>query len=357
MSRTLLWSLVALIALAVVGATPVSAAPAPYIFTDLGVLGGLDSRGWALNDRGQVVGHADTEAGSGHVGFHAFLWSPDVPNGTTGTIVDLGALRGDTISTAYGINDQGLVVGASMSRDSGGTRGFIYDGAMHALAGTGYGINASGQVVGESIVNGVPHPYLWMPSNSSAVKGRVFDLGVPAGSPGASAVAINSNGSVTGGFYDPDYFGHAFVWIPSTPNGTSGNMTALVEPAGVINSFTQAINDSGLIVGTMNNRVTDRAFVYDTSMHDLGTLAGGTYSFGYGINSGGDIVGYSEVRGGDHAFIYSQGVMTDLNRLLAGSVRATVVLTAAYAINDAGQITGVAVIDGHRHGYLLTPAA
>src|ERR1051325_3115076 len=357
MSRTLLWSLVALIALALVGATPVSAAPAPYIFTDLGVLGGLDSRGWALNDRGQVVGHADTEAGSGHVGFHGFLWSPDVPNGTTGTIVDLGALRGDTISTAYGINDQGLVVGASMSRDSGGTRGFIYDGAMHELAGTGYGINASGQVVGESIVSGIPHPYLWIPSNSSAAKGRNYDLGVPAGSPGASAVAINSNGSVTGGFYDPDYFGHAFVWIPSTPNGTTGNMTALIEPAGVINSFTQAINDSGLIVGTMNNRVTDRAFVYDTSMHDLGTLAGGTYSFGYGINSGGDIVGYSEVRGGDHAFIYSQGVMTDLNKLLAGSVKATVVLTAASAINDAGQITGVAVIDGHRHGYLLTPAA
>jgi probable HAF family extracellular repeat protein len=357
MFRRLLWSLVALLVLGMLGATPASAASTRYVFTDLGVLGGLDSRGWAINDRGQVVGHADTEPGSGRVGFHGFLWTPDVPNGTTGTIADLGALRGDTISTAYGINNSGLVVGASISRDTGATRGFIYDGVMHELGGTGYGINGAGQVAGESLINGVTHPIVWIPSKSSAVKGRLYDLGVPVGSPGASAVAINSVGAVTGGFYDPDFFGHAFVWIPAVPHGTSGTMTPLVEPAGVVNSFTQGINDSGLIVGTMNNGVTDRAFVYDTAMRDLGTLTGGTYSFGYGINSRGDVVGYSEVRGGDHAFIYTDGAMTDLNKLLTGSVRASgVTLTAAYAINNAGQITGVAIVNGHRHGFLLTPA-
>jgi probable HAF family extracellular repeat protein len=357
MSQRLLWSLVVLLVLGLLGATPASAASTHYVFTDLGVLGGLDSRGWAINDLGQVVGHADTEPGSGRIGFHGFLWTPDVPNGTTGAMTDLGALRGDTISTAYGVNDSGLVVGASISRDTGTTRGFIYDGTMHELGGTGCGINRSGQVVGESIINGIPHPFVWIPSKASAVKGRMYDLGVPAGSPGASAVAINSSGVITGGFYDPDYFGHAFVWVPSAANGTSGTMTALVEPAGVVNSFTQAINDSGLIVGTMNNGVVDRAFVYDTAMRDLGTLSGGTYSFGYGINSLGDIVGYAEVRNGDHAFIYSDGVMTDLNKLLPASARAAgVVLTAAYAINNGGQLTGVAVVDGHRHGFLLTPA-
>jgi probable HAF family extracellular repeat protein len=356
MSRKVLSSLLGFLVLSLLGVSPASAASTHYVFTDLGVLGGLDSRGWALNDRGQVVGHADTEPGSGHVGFHGFVWTPDVPNGTTGTMTDLGALRGDTISTAYAINASGLIVGASMSRDTSGTRGFIYDGTMQDLPGTGYGINESGQVVGESILNGIPHPYLWIPSKSSAVKGRVYDLGVPAGSPGASAVAINSSGSITGGFYDPDYYGHAFVWIPTTANGTTGTMIPLAEPAGVINSFTQAINDAGLIVGTMNDRITDRAFVYDTAMHDLGTLTGGTYSFAYGINSRGDIVGYSGVRDADHAFVYANGAMTDLNKLLPASVKSTVVLTAAYAINNAGQITGIAVIGGHRHGFLLTPA-
>ena len=357
MSQRLLWSLVALLVLGVLGTTPASAAPTRYVFTDLGVLGGLDSRGWAINDLGEVVGHADTEPGSGRAGFHGFLWRPDVPNGTTGTITDLGALRGDTISTSYGVNDSGLVVGASISRDAGTTKGFIYDGTMHELGGTSYGINRQGQVVGESIVNGIPHPFVWIPSKASAVKGRLYDLGVPAGSPGASAVAINSAGVITGGFYDPDYFGHAFVWVPIVANGTSGTMTPLVEPAGVVNSFTQGINDSGLIVGTMNNGVVDRAFVYDTAMHDLGTLTGGTNSFAYGINSHGDIVGYAEVRNGDHAYIYSDGVMTDLNKLLPGSAKSTgVVLTAAYAINNSGQVTGVASVNGHRHGYLLTPA-
>src|SRR4051812_31241934 len=158
MTRRLVWLLVALVVLGLVGTTPASAASTRYIFTDLGVLGGLDSRGWALNDRGQVVGHADTEPGSGRVGFHGFVWTPGVPNGTTGTISDLGALRGDTISTAYAISDSGLIVGASMSRDTAGTRGFIYDGTMHDLAGEGHGINDSGQVVGEWIVNGIPHP-------------------------------------------------------------------------------------------------------------------------------------------------------------------------------------------------------
>ena len=352
MTRRLLCSLVALLILGLLGATSASAASTRYVFTDLGVLGGLDSRGWALNDAGQVVGHADTEPGSGRVGFHGFVWTPDVANGTSGRIADLGVLRGDTVSTAYGITDSGLIVGASMSPDTGS--GFIYDGAMHELPGTAYGINRSGQVVGEAIVNGAAHPYLWIPSKSSPVKGRLYDLGVPAGSPGASAVAINSSGAITGGFYDPDYYGHAFVWIPSVPNGTSGVMTALVEPAGVVNSFTQAINDSGLIVGTMNNGVVDRAFVYDGAMRDLGTLVGGTYSFAYGINERGDIVGYSEVRGGDHAFIYSGGRMLDLNKLLVGSPAA--VLTAAYAINEAGQITGIATVNGHRHAFLLTPA-
>ncbi len=32
-------------------------------------------------------------------------------------------------------------------------------------------------------------------------------------------------------------------------------------------------------------------------------------------------------------------------------------VVAAYAINNAGQITGVASIGGHRHAFLLTPAA
>jgi probable HAF family extracellular repeat protein len=98
--------------------------------------------------------------------------------------------------------------------------------------------------------------------------------------------------------------------------------------------------------------------VYDTSMHDLGTLAGGHNSWAYGINSSGQIVGWGDtaVRSNDHAFIYANGTMTDLNKLLTGSVKSSgVILTTAYGINDKGQIVGHATVNGHAHAYLLTP--
>ena len=71
---------------------PVAAQSDRYAFTDLGVLGGLDSHAWALNAGGQVTGHADTSPDSGTRGFHAFLWTPSTPNGTTGSMIAYAAL-------------------------------------------------------------------------------------------------------------------------------------------------------------------------------------------------------------------------------------------------------------------------
>jgi probable HAF family extracellular repeat protein len=78
---------------------------------DLGDLpGGVDqSVANAINSRGQVVG--EVSSATGH---HAFLWSPTTPNGTTGSMVDLGALPGEfSISAAHDINSHGQVVGDS----------------------------------------------------------------------------------------------------------------------------------------------------------------------------------------------------------------------------------------------------
>ena len=66
--------------------------------------GGGYSFAYGINSTGQVVGYS--EATSFQV--HAFLWTPTVNNGTTGTILDLGALGGG-YSYAYGINDAGHV--------------------------------------------------------------------------------------------------------------------------------------------------------------------------------------------------------------------------------------------------------
>src|SRR4051812_12473202 len=80
-------------------ATPV-AAPS-YDIVELGTLGGEASRAYGINDQGQVVGHADDAEGRRP----AVLWQD-------GSVVDLGTLGGDH-ATALAVNDRGQVVGTS----------------------------------------------------------------------------------------------------------------------------------------------------------------------------------------------------------------------------------------------------
>jgi probable HAF family extracellular repeat protein len=368
MAHKLLAPLVALIvALGLSISASASAQPARYAYTDLGVLGGLDSYAWTLNDRGQVTGHADASPNSGTRGFHAFLWTPFKANGTTGSMIDLGTLPGGGSSIGNGINGSGIVVGESLSADLSTSSAYIYKGSMFDLGSFGgtyssaNGINARGQVVGYSKTRrSLDHAFLWVPKKPGATKGHMYDLGTLPGAAGSVANAINSGGTVTGYNLDADFFfAHAFVWRPAIANGTSGKMTSLVELPGATGSSGQAINARGLIAGSVELTTGSHAFVYDTAMHDLGTLAGGNNSYAYSINSSGEIVGWSEtVDFNAHAFLYANGRMTDLNKLLPGSVRSSgVVLTAAYGINDKGQIVGHATVSGHAHAYLLTPAS
>jgi probable HAF family extracellular repeat protein len=84
-------------------------------------------------------------------------------------------------------------------------------------------------------------------------------------------------------------------------------------------------------------------------MIDLGTLDG-SQSIGLSINTAGQVVGYS----GSHAFVTENGLMQDLNTLLAANSLGWE-LTEAKGINDIGQITGSGIINGATHAYLLTP--
>jgi len=83
----------------------------PHDLGNLGGEGGLaGNHACALNNHGQVVGHSElTSDPSGP--FHAFLWTE------AAGMVDLKTLPGDFASLALGINEQSLVVGASISAD------------------------------------------------------------------------------------------------------------------------------------------------------------------------------------------------------------------------------------------------
>ena len=91
-------------------------------------------------------------------------------------------------------------------------------------------------------------------------------------------------------------------------------------------------------------------------MSDLGTL-GGSYSAGNAINTSGQVTGFSLTTGNTalHAFLYTAANgMVDLNTLLPSGSGWT--LISAFAINDAGQITGSGTNpSGFSHAFLLTP--
>ena len=87
--------------------------------TDIGTFGGTFSQGHALNDEGLVVGSAQVADNSA---FHAFVYDM-----TTGVLTDIGTLpqQGAPNSTAYGVNNDAIVVGTSAA--SGGQHPFAYD--------------------------------------------------------------------------------------------------------------------------------------------------------------------------------------------------------------------------------------
>ncbi len=79
------------------------------------------------------------------------------------------------------------------------------------------------------------------------------------------------------------------------------------------------------------------AFLYDGSIHDLGTL-GGSFSEAWGINNLGQITGRStnDINSFNHAFLYQSGTMHGIETAIGPTE------TQGFSINDHGQVTGTA---------------
>ena len=115
-----------------------------------------------------------------------------------------------------------------------------------------------------------------------------------------------------------------------------------------------AINDSNQVVGySYTATYYMHAFVYGESILDLGTL-GGSHSSAYDINDSGNIVGTADTSDGkNHAFLYVNDMMYDLNNLVIPSIEYE--LGGFVAINDANQIAVSGYYDGKRHTFMLEP--
>jgi probable HAF family extracellular repeat protein len=315
--------------------------PPAYVITDLGTLGGTYSAATAINARGQVVGSASA---SGDAPRHAFVWTPTVPHGTTGTMRDIGTLGGP-MSEAWGINAAGLVTGTSQAAGSDAFRSFLYDGTLKDLGtlggpiSTASDINDRGQVAGRSGDSGA---FLYSGGVMRPMNG--------IGGPFSSAFGINAGGQVTGGAISSTGVDNAIRWTPTTPNGVTGTREDLGTLGGSM-SFGHDINDRGQVTGysLVAGDSWNHAFVYDNgTMKDLGAFS--FSSNGTAINNGGQVVGSSDYI----AFVYTpESGMVDLNSLI--DPRLGWALGVAWDNNDAGQIVGWGFIDKEQHAFLMTP--
>jgi probable HAF family extracellular repeat protein len=215
---------------------------------------------------------------------------------------------------------------------------------------------------------------------ANGTAGSMMNLGdLPGGDAASGATDINAIGQIVGNS-DVSTGTHAFLWSPVNENGTTGSMVDLGDfPGGIDEGIAMAINSAGQVVGQSQAATGPRAFLWSPStpngtagsMVDLGDLTGGAdRSIAWDINSAGQIVGQSATASGSRAMLWTPdtpngftGSMIDLNSVLDAITGMGWTLREAYGINDRGQIIGGGLFDADgpgdmpavTRGYLLTP--
>ena len=300
----------------------------------------------------------------GSMGNHAVLWRNGV---LTNITPNAGALT-ISVGEAHGINDLDHVVGRVTICDlnqlgncvNGRTRAFIFNGVTQTqtILGTlggrdsfAWSINNAGQVSGWSHVagstpgtSGDEHAFIFQ-------NGAFEDIGVKTTGGNSNASSINATGQVAG-------------WVRART--ISGDDGAFLYSAGSFvffqaNSSAFDINNAGQVVGGIggNDNGSGNAFLFSGGVvQDLGKVsAGHKFAIASAINNAGDVVGVSSpsflASSGERAFIFRDGMMQDLNDLIAAN--SGWVLSRAVDINDAGQIVGSGFKDGQPKAFLLTP--
>jgi probable HAF family extracellular repeat protein len=215
--------------------------------TTLATLGGSGGSATGLNNEGQVVGDSQTATGL----IEAALWQ----NGTASNLGALPGAKGATstsaLSIAYGINDNGQIVGVSATATSINHAFLWQNGVMTDLGAlTAQGdssakaINSQGVIIGNSLAtSSIEHAVTWK-------NGTISDLGTLAGDNYSRAEAINNAGIIVGESANITSNGatnHAVMW----QNGVITDLNSLLQPgSGWVLHDATGINDQGQITGS-----------------------------------------------------------------------------------------------------------
>jgi probable HAF family extracellular repeat protein len=239
----------------------------PFLWRDgaitaLPTFGGNNGTANQINDRGQVVGAAETTALDPTCATPTLTRLPALWE--NGVIHKLPVMPGDDSAVANAINESGQAVGISVGTCTGSPA----------------------------------HAVLWE-------HGKVTGLGSLGGTAFDEATSINNQGQVVGFSSLPgNTYYHAFSW-----DRRSG-MRDLGTLPGDFNSVAVRINAKGQIVGFSCDvtGIICRAVVWeDGAITDLNTLTRGSHlllQYAFGINARGEIVGGAQTSNGEtHAFL------------------------------------------------------
>jgi uncharacterized membrane protein len=277
------------------------AANVRYNITDLGTLDGFDvAQAWGINNQGEVVGVVQ-EVYSGSV--CAVLFDST----GAGDVIDLGTLGGETAS-ALSINNSGQIVGSAEVGwepyyscttifDPNGSGNNIMAGPCNSYA---WANNDNGQLVGAIKIT--PGDYRRAALFEPDSEPNVVNLGPLPQYSHSEALSINNSGLIVGYAYNPNsvsyYADCRAVLFDST--GQDDNIDLGTLP-GYNFSVAFSVNNSGQIVGRVNNidmsveNWNPRAILFDSTGDgnniDLGSLPDCNYSEAFCINNKGQIVG------------------------------------------------------------------
>jgi len=335
-----------------------------------------------IANTGLVAGAAPATGGA----THAVVWLGGLP------AMGIGAARlGGLNSEALGVNDRGQVVGAAQTSDANGEdfcgfsamglpvsgtacRAFVWqNGRISELPNTLGGansvatlINNRGDVAGFAETN--------QPEKGCAVNnfvpvvwrnGAIQRLRTPAGDPDGVAAGINTSGQAVGASgscapFNPNsgYYlleAHAVLW---DSDGTPYPLPTFGGDGRFAGHHACNLNDRGQVVGhsDLSGDAGFHGFVWslgDPMLTPLNPLPGDSYSLANNINDGGDVVGGSinEDFSSFRAVLWRKGQMADLNELAPDS---DLYLLVAFSINDSGEIVGVGQKGTEIHGFLAT---
>ncbi len=331
-----------------------------YSFTDLGRTGDSGSEATALNRNGVTVGSFGYYS-AGTIRERAFYYSGGLRNFD----FDAGGAPNMT-SSALAVDDAGCAVGWTQNTDGAPVyfemfhaadscphNDTIFGANLGGLNSTAYGINNAGLMVGVSLTDAGSYHACSLAVDATTMT----DLGVLSGGSSSAAMDINEDDLIVGYSDTASVVQTAVYWNGGVPTDLGAFPGA---PAGT-QSYALAVNDadSPQIVGWSYGSAAgglQHAFLWqDGTMDDLGTLPGGDRSEAWDLNDLGEVVGWARTADYHvHAVLWdASGAIIDLNDV--EGIPPGWVLAEAEGINNSGQIVGRGVFDGSDRAFLMTP--